>query len=127
MLKKILILNALFSLTNTIIMLSLRDIMAGFLFTPEFSLIGISASIILQLLAFGLFGFAAYVVFVAFNLSKYVMQVKIIIVADFLWVMSTILLLIFTHSIFSFNGMLFFAIVGLIVAGFAGLQMKFLK
>lgn len=127
MLKKILILNALFSLANTVIMLGVPQMMVEFLFAPEFSLFGISAGTILRVLAIGLFGFAAYVSVVAYGLPQYISHAKIIIIADWLWVISTLLLFIFAASIFSVSGLIFFAIVAFIVMVFALAQRKYLN
>lgn len=127
MLKKLLDFNAVFSIINAVIMLAATQQIADLLFSAGFTLFGMSAAFVLQVLAIGLLLFAAYVGFVAYILPKHVAQVKIIILADWLWVASTILLFIFTTDIFSNTGLGFFAIVSLIVAGFALKQTKHLK
>lgn len=127
MLKKILGFNTTFSVMNGIAMLMWPKSLAGILFIAEFELFGLSGAETLQILAIGLIVFATYVGFVAFKLPRLIGQVKLIIAADWSWVISTILLFIFTSSIFSTLGMVFFAIVAAIVAGFALKQSRCLK
>lgn len=127
MLKKILIANAIFSTLNTALLLSANQMMAKFLLAADLTLFSLSASTILQILAIGLLGFAAYVATIAFTLPKFTSQTKLIIIADGLWVVSTILLFIFMSDIFTLNGMVYFGIVAIIVANFALLQSKHLK
>ena len=124
MLRKILGLNAAFSTINGIAMLFAPTFLAAIFFDLDFALFGMSGAEIFQILAMGLFLFAAYVGFVAFKLPQLMGQVKIIILADWSWVISTILLLVFASSTFSTFGLVFFAIVALIVAGFALAQRK---
>lgn len=127
MLKITLGLNAAFSTINGLVVLTMSMQMADFLFVPDFILFGMSPVTILQVLGIGLLLFAAYVGFVAWSLPKQIEQVKFVIMADWLWVVSTIILFAFAAHIFTYAGLWFFVITALIVAGFAIKQTKFLK
>ncbi|MBL1419393.1 MAG: hypothetical protein COC24_002670 [Alphaproteobacteria bacterium] len=127
MLKKILGFNAAFSLAHAVALLFWPVTLAHILFVPDFTLFDLSAAVILQILAGGLFGFGAYVGFVAFKLPALKNQARLIIMADWSWVIATILLFVFVGSIFTAAGMVFFAIIAAIVAGFALKQSRCLK
>ena len=118
MLQKILFFNAGFSmLAASIILTSPLSITR---------LIGLSDAFWLQLIALGLIIFSALVCFVAVQKTASRSWVKLIISQDTLWVLSSILVLIFNPWHLNTFGLVLVAVIAVIIGLFAWLQNKHL-
>ena len=115
-LRKVLVFNALFSVLCAIDMLLFSELIAEFM--------GFNQPIILLLIAPGLIVFGVYVYWLSRNIPNR-KHVESVIWMDRIWVMGSILLLIISHSAFSYAGITLVATITVIVAAFAETQNKY--
>lgn len=122
-LSVLLFINACFSLANALLLLFYPKVLADFLLTPGFHILGFYGTEVIQVLGIGLVIFGLYVAYIASKIDKLMWHTRIIIMMDWSWVIATLALFIFI-DMFSLNGMIYFAIVGGIVGTFAILQAR---
>lgn len=120
-LAKILALNSGFSIINAAIMLLMPAKIAELLLVPNLNILGQDAGMIMLVLGAGLLIFGLFVGFIAFNLTKYYKQTFDIVLADWAWIVLSILIISFA-GVMTAIGTVYFAIVAIIVAIFAWLQ-----
>jgi hypothetical protein len=117
-LQNILLVNAGFSITSA---------MNIFLFPLKTAAImGLSDVFWLQFVAIGLLFFAALVGFVAFQKTTDPLWVKLIIVQDVLWVITSVLVLTIRPWGLSMAGLLLIASIAVIISLFSWFQIKYL-
>jgi hypothetical protein len=118
-LKKILLVNALFSGINGIAMIVFHKAIS--------ELMAISWPLILVMIGIGLLFFSSLLLWVRSRSEVDETQVKSIIIQDWLWVIGSFLIVLFQAFNLSFWGYEIITVVALVVAVFAFLQTKHLK
>ncbi len=114
-LKKVLIMNALFSFSCAILVLVFnQDIQ---------DLFGFSNSVVLNTLGIGLLFFVAYLLYVVFQKEARKSTIKAIITADFLWVIACVLFIV--TNAFSLNPIAYVSIgITALFVAFFGWQQR---
>ncbi|MEM1136826.1 MAG: hypothetical protein AAGI07_13395 [Bacteroidota bacterium] len=90
-------------------------------------LIGLHQHEILMYIGIGLLLFATSVFYEAFAKAVRAKQVKFIVIQDCLWVVGSIVIVIFHLFGLTFTGYLLISIIALIVAAFAFFQVRYLR
>ncbi len=117
-LKNVLVSNALFSMTSGLIAL--------FFSRPISVLMNIEKELILQIIGGGLVLFGGFVLSQAFTKKANLLLIKSIVIQDWIWVIASVIVIVFQLFTLSFNAYLLIGIIAIIVANFAYFQNKYL-
>ena len=113
MLKRMLLLNAAFSVISGFLMVVLDQRIAALIGGEEYQLWPVGAMLL---------GFGGYLAWFATRRTMNSVWVISVIVSDFAWVIGTVILLAGWHSMISIAGFWLLAVIGAIVFLFAELQ-----